>query len=523
MTIRPSASQATSTPELTGADQPSAPQRTPRKAYVETYGCQMNQSDGELMQGVLAAHGYEITHSPEGADVVLVNTCAIREHAEQRVIGRVGELSRLKREKPDLVIGVTGCMAQRLGTQLLEKAPYVDLVMGPDGYRSLASVIEEIGSDSRHGAQVVAVAPVTDDVPATGNGFPARGEVGVSAPGQRARRALPVLDAAATEYMDDGRVAVLAFDADEHYEGIPIRRAAGVSAWVSVQRGCDHRCTYCIVPYVRGPEKNRDPAMVLREVRDVAEQGITEVTLLGQTVNSYVHGDWSFARLLREVARVDGIRRVRFMSPHPRDVTPELVEVMATEPHVCRQLHLPAQSGSDRVLKRMVRRYTVDEFLSKVEMVRTAMPDIALSTDIIVAFPGETDDEYEATLDLMRAVRFDDAYLYRYSLRDGTPATRLPEEQFIPDDVAQSRLERLIELHRDIQAQINREEVGSTVEVLVERAAKSAGDMLGRTERNKVVAFPGGASLIGKYLSVRVTSTTGATFRGRLLEAAAVA
>ncbi|HEU5210788.1 MAG TPA: MiaB/RimO family radical SAM methylthiotransferase [Longimicrobiales bacterium] len=524
MTIRPSASQTTSTPELTGVDRPSAPQRTPRKAYVETYGCQMNQSDGELMQGVLAAHGYEITHSPEGADVVLVNTCAIREHAEQRVIGRVGELSRLKREKPDLVIGVTGCMAQRLGTQLLEKAPYVDLVMGPDGYRSLATVIEEIGSESERGARAVAVSQESDDAVAEETGEPLpTGTLGVSAPGQRARRALPVLDAAATEYMDDGRVAVLAFDADEHYEGIPIRRAAGVSAWVSVQRGCDHRCTYCIVPYVRGPEKNRDPAMVLREVRDVAEQGITEVTLLGQTVNSYVHGDWSFARLLREVARVDGIRRVRFMSPHPRDVTPELVEVMATEPHVCRQLHLPAQSGSDRVLKRMVRRYTVDEFLSKVEMVRAAMPDIALSTDIIVAFPGETDDEYEATLDLMRTVRFDDAYLYRYSLRDGTPATRLPEAQFIPDDVAQSRLERLIELHRDIQSQINREEVGSTVEVLVERAAKSAGDMLGRTERNKVVAFPGGASLIGKYLSVRLTSTTGATFRGRLLEAAAVA
>lgn len=526
MTAHSSTSHATSTPDDSGVAQPP---RAPRRAYVETYGCQMNQSDGELMQGVLAAHGYEITHSPEGADVVLVNTCAIREHAEQRVIGRVGELSRLKREKPDLVIGVTGCMAQRLGTQLLEKAPYVDLVMGPDGYRSLADVIEGIGSE---GGVAVAVATASDADPDrktdAGPG-PAQAFVsadagdGVSAPGQRARRALPVLDAAATEYMDDGRVAVLSFDADEHYEGIPIRRAEGVSAWVSVQRGCDHRCTYCIVPYVRGPEKNRDPAMVLREVRDVAEQGITEVTLLGQTVNSYVHGDWSFARLLREVARVDGIRRVRFMSPHPRDVTPELVEVMATEPHVCRQLHLPAQSGSDRVLKRMVRRYTVDEFMAKVEMVRAAMPDIALSTGIIVAFPGETDEEYEATLDLMRSVRFDDAYLYRYSLRDGTPATRLPQEQFLADDVAQARLTRLIDVHREIQAEINAGEVGSTVEVLVERAAKSAGDMLGRTERNKVVAFPGDASLIGRYMAVRLTSTTGATFRGERSEETLVA
>jgi len=480
----------------------------------------MNQSDGELMQGVLAAHGYEIAHSPEGADVVLVNTCAIREHAEQRVIGRVGELSRLKREKPDLVIGVTGCMAQRLGRQLLEKAPYVDLVMGPDGYRSLASVIDELGSE-RGTDDCITRAPVVVAAPGESSAGAIPDSVeGVSAPGQRARRALPVLDAAATEYMDDGRVAVLAFDADEHYEGIPIRRAEGVSAWVSVQRGCDHRCTYCIVPYVRGPEKNRDPAMVLREVRDVAEQGITEVTLLGQTVNSYAHGDWSFARLLRAVARVDGIRRVRFMSPHPRDVTPELVEVMATEPHVCRQLHLPAQSGSDRVLKRMVRRYTVDEFMSKVEMVRAAMPDIALSTDIIVAFPGETEDEYEATLDLMRNVRFDDAYLYRYSLRDGTPATRLPQEQFIAEHVAQARLTRLIDVHRAIQAEINERAVGNVVEVLVERAAKSRGDMLGRTEHNKVVAFPGDASLIERYLDVRLTSTTGATFRGARVSAA---
>lgn len=520
MTAGTKTQQTTSRTGVSGAG---AQQRAPRKAYVETYGCQMNQSDGELMQGVLAAHGYEITSSPEGADVVLVNTCAIREHAEQRVIGRVGELSRLKREKPDLVIGVTGCMAQRLGTQLLEKAPYVDLVMGPDGYRSLASVIEEIGSRDGHSARRVVVSAATDNASAGSTVSTPNPNLGVSAPGRRARRALPVLDTAATEYMDDGRVAVLEFDADEHYEGIPIRRAAGVTAWVSVQRGCDHRCTYCIVPYVRGPEKNRDPAMVLREVREVAEQGITEVTLLGQTVNSYVHGDWNFARLLREVARVDGIRRVRFMSPHPRDVTPALVEVMATEPHVCRQLHLPAQSGSDRVLKRMVRRYTVDEFMSKVEMVRAAMPDIALSTDIIVAFPGETDEDYEATLDLMRAVRFDDAFLYRYSLRDGTPATRLPKDQFIPDDVAQLRLERLIELHREIQSEINAGEVGATVEVLVERPAKSSGDMLGRTQRNKVVAFPGDASLIGRYLMVRTTSTTGATFRGELLRASAVA
>jgi tRNA-2-methylthio-N6-dimethylallyladenosine synthase len=240
-------------------------------------------------------------------------------------------------------------------------------------------------------------------------------------------------------------------------------------------------------------------------------------------VNSYEHGDWDFPRLLRAVARIDGIRRVRFTSPHPRDVTPELVEVMASEPHVCRQLHLPAQSGSDRVLKRMLRRYTVDAFLEKVELVRAAMPDIALSTDIIVAFPGETDAEYQATLDLMRTVRFDDAYLYKYSAREGTPATRLPTEQFVDAAVAQDRLERIIALHREIQSEINHAEVGRELEVLVERRAKSAGDMLGRTDRNKVVAFPGRDDLVGRYLTVRLTATTGATFRGMRIDTRAVA
>jgi tRNA-2-methylthio-N6-dimethylallyladenosine synthase len=287
-----------------------------------------------------------------------------------------------------------------------------------------------------------------------------------------------------------------------------------VNAWVPVQRGCDHRCTYCIVPYVRGPEKNRSPEHVLAEVRGIAEQGVTEVTLLGQTVNSWRHGDWLFPRLLREVARVDGIRRVRFTSPHPNDVTPELVEVMATEPAVCGQLHLPVQSGHDRTLKRMLRRYTVATYLEKVRLVRDAVPGIALSTDVIVAFPGETDEEYEATLELMREVRFDDAFLYRYSPRDGTPATRLPAAQFVAADVGQERLQRLIDLHRSIQNEINAAEVGRTVEVLVERRAKSEGDMLGRADSYKVVAFPGDESLVGRYLHVRLTATTGATFRG---------
>ena len=462
--------------------------QTPRKkAYVETYGCQMNVSDGELMQGVLAAAGYDIVARPDEADVVLVNTCAIREHAEQRVIGRVGELYRLKAERPDVVIGVTGCMAQRLGNQLLERAGYVDLVMGPDGYRTLPEVLAQLRPKF------------------------------VEQPVDRAtRRALPVLanGAAATTKSGNDRLSVLELREDENYEGLEVRRTSQVSAWVPVQRGCDYRCTYCIVPYVRGNEKNRAPEQVLDEVRAIAASGITEVTLLGQTVNSWNHGDWRFPRLLREVARIDGIRRVRFTSPHPNDFTPDLVDVMASEPHVCKQLHLPVQSGHDRTLKRMLRRYTVDEYREKIRMVRAAIPEIALSTDVIVAFPGETDAEYEATLDLMREMRYDDAYLYKYSLREGTPATRLPADQFLPDDIAQARLAQLIDVHREIQADINGKELGRTMEVLVERVAKSSGDMLGRGDNNKVVAFPGDIDLLNRYVRVQLTGTTGATFRG---------
>jgi tRNA-2-methylthio-N6-dimethylallyladenosine synthase len=466
----------------------------------------MNVSDGELMQGILAEGGYDIALRPEDADVILVNTCAIREHAEQRVVGRVGDLSRVKRDRPEVVIGVTGCMAQRLGNKLLEQASYVDLVMGPDAYRGLPQVLAGLRPGILPGFVV------------TGQNVSAETSQQNLYATSEQRRALPVLGAAAA---NAPRVSVLEFSPEENYEGLAQRRASGMTAWVTVQRGCNHRCTYCIVPYVRGDEKNRDAAHVLAEVRGLAEQGISEVILLGQTVNSYQAGDYSFARLLREVARVDGIRRVRFTSPHPNDVSPELIEVMATEPTVCKQLHLPAQSGHNRTLKRMVRRYTVEKYLEIVRDVRAAIPSIALSTDIIVAFPGETDVEYEATLDLMREVRFDDAFLYKYSLRDGTPATRLPVTDHIPDDVAQDRLERLISLHRQIQHSISTAELGRTYEVLVERAARSTGDLLGRTDGYKVVAFPGDESLIGSYMQVRMLQTSGSTFRGVAVDAPA--
>ena len=314
------------------------------------------------------------------------------------------------------------------------------------------------------------------------------------------------------------QLAVLQLDMDENYQGLEQRRADGPSAWVPVQRGCDHRCTYCIVPYVRGGEKNRSATEVLAEIRSLADQGVTEITLLGQTVNSYVWQDVPFPELLRRVARVDGIRRVRFTSPHPRDVNEELLDVMATEQAVCEQLHLPAQSGNNRTLKRMLRRYTVETLLEKVEMVRAAVPDIALSTDIIVAFPGETDEEFHDTLDLMRTVRFDDAFTYKYSLRDGTPATRLPDTDFIEPTEAQARLAELIAVSRQIQNEINTSEVGRIEEVLIEHEGRDPGQIRGRTRRNKVVVFDGDAARIGAYTHARLERTTGATFVGSEVE-----
>ena len=450
-----------------------------RRAYVETYGCQMNISDGELMEGVLASNGYVIVATPDEADVVLINTCAIREHAEKRVLGRVAQLNGLKHERPDMVIGVTGCMAQRLGETLLEQAPYVDLVMGPDGYRGLPRTLASL--ERR------------------------RGSLGP----QQSKRG--------------PQLAVLDLSLGENYQGLEQRRGEGPTAWLPIQRGCNHRCTFCIVPYVRGTEKNRVASEILQEVRRLVETGVSEVTLLGQTVNSYEWGDWRFPRLLSEVARIDGIERVRFTSPHPNDVTPELVDVMAAEAAVCEQLHLPAQSGSNRTLKRMLRRYTVEKLLEKVELVRRAIPDVALSTDVIVAFPGESDDEYEDTLDLMRTVRFDEAFTYKYSPRDGTPATKFPREDFIDPDLAQARLEGLIDVSRAIQAEINAREVGRVERVLIERKGRREGQILGRTRRNKVVVFDGEPARVGEYTMVQLQTTTGATFAGREVEEPALA
>src|SRR5467141_1112925 len=423
-----------------------------RRVYIETYGCQMNVSDSELMFGVLGREGYVRTEDPAEADVLLVNTCAVRDHAEQRVLGRMGELKRYKR--PGDVLGVVGCMAQRLGPKLLERVPQVDLVIGPDGYRGLPELIAHAQAGER--------------------------------------------------------VADVAFNEWEHYEDVPPVRGNPFSAFVTVQRGCDYRCTFCIVPMTRGPERSRKLADVVREVTDLARGGTTEVTLLGQTVNSYNDGAHDFADLLRAVGAVAGVRRLRFTSPYPTDFTDGVVAAMAETPAVCEHVHLPVQSGSSRVLKRMLRRYDRDRYLEVVAALRGAVPGITLTTDIIVGFPGETEEDFQDTLSLVEQVEFDDAYTFKYSPREGTPATRLKDA--VPDSVSGERLERLVAAVRAIARRRNVALVGSTHEVLVEGRAKRGELLQGRTRTNKVALIAGPDSWIGGYRDVRFTGTTGSTF-----------
>jgi tRNA-2-methylthio-N6-dimethylallyladenosine synthase len=428
--------------------------------YVETYGCQMNVSDSELMLGKLAAHGYEAVDGPDGADVILVNTCAIRDHAEQRVIGRLGELRR--NMKPGAIVGVTGCMAQRLGPLLLDKARHVSVVIGPDGYRALPALID------------------------------------------RARRG--------------ERTIATTFDLEEHYEDFQPRRFDKVKAWIPVQRGCDYRCTYCIVPTTRGPERSRRLADVMREVHAVADEGMTEVVLLGQTVNSYHDGEFDFADLVRAVGAVPGIKRLRFTSPHPNDFTDRVIAALAEVNAVCEHVHLPMQSGSDRVLKRMLRRYTRDGYLECVAKLRAAIPGLSVTTDVIVGFPGETDEDFEETLAVVRDVGFADGFTFKFSPRDGTPATRMPAELTVPDEVASERLARLVETIRGISRARNLGQLGKRWEVLVEKEARRGAELVQtRTRDFKTVLVPGDASMLGQYLTVELTGTTGSTFTGQIV------
>src|SRR6266571_3479076 len=398
------------------------------RIYIETYGCQMNVSDSELMLGVLGREGYVRTDDPADADVMLVNTCAVRDHAEQRVLGRMGELKRHKR--PGDVLGVVGCMAQRLGPELLQRVPQVDLVVGPDGYRGLPALI-------------------------------ARARAGE-------------------------RAAEVEFKSWEHYEDVPPVRGRRISA------------------------------DVVREVEGLAAQGTTEVTLLGQTVNSYTDGTHDFADLLRTVGAVAGVRRVRFTSPYPTDFTDRVLAAMAETRAVCEHVHLPVQSGSSRVLKRMLRRYSRERYLEVVAALRAAVSGLALTTDIIVGFPGEPEADFAETLSLVEDVDFDDAFTFKYSVREGTPAVRIKDH--IAEELKAERLERLIAVVRRVARARSMALVGTAQEVLVEGRARRGDLLQGRTRTNKVVLLEGPAAWVGTYRRVRLTGTSGTTFTAWPLE-----
>jgi tRNA-2-methylthio-N6-dimethylallyladenosine synthase len=378
-----------------------------KKVWIETYGCQMNVADTELMYGGLLNSGYTIAEKLDEADVILLNTCAVREKAEERIYGRASQLLRFKYTKPDLVLGITGCMAEHLKDKITERAPYVDLIVGPDSYRRLPDLLSQAGGGD------------------------------------------PVID--------------VRLDKGETYDGMTPARGEGVSGWVTIQRGCDKFCTFCIVPYTRGRERGTPPREVLRQARELAGMGYSQITLLGQTVNSYVYEDIDFADLLRSVAQIEGLNRIRYTSPYPIDFSEKLIRTLAELDNVPNYLHLPVQSGADSMLDRMRRGYSVADFRKIVDSLRTHMPDIAISTDIIVGFPDETDAEFQATLDLVREVEFDFSFMFAYSERDGTYASKkIPDT--IPEPLKKERLQELIRLQEEIGLKKYQRLVGKTAD-----------------------------------------------------------
>lgn len=450
--------------------------------HISTYGCQMNVHDSEVMAGLLEDLGYARASEPEQADLVLLNTCCVRETAEERILGRLGELQRLKAANPDLVLVVAGCLGQEAGAaeRIARRARKVDVIMGTHSLHRLPQLLDEVASRRRAGSPETVI-----DV----GGASAR-------PG-------------------------------EIVEGLAIRRERGVRAWVTIMYGCDNFCSYCIVPYVRGRERSRLPEDVRREVEGLVTDGFREVMLLGQNVNAYGRdlppgAGRSFAELLTEIDSVPGLARIRYTTSHPRDFGEAIIEAVAASPRVCENFHLPVQSGSTCILKAMNRGYTREGYLALLERIRRRVPGAAFSTDIIVGFPGETDKDFEDTLDLVRQARFASAFTFAYSPRTGTPAAQAEDQ--VPDDVKQARLEVLIRLQNEISLAQNRGEVGGEVSVLVEgEAEKRPGHAAGRSRTNKLVVFAvgeGGASevsrLIGREVPVRVEKATTWSLEGRL-------
>ncbi len=439
----------------------------PLHYHIVTYGCQMNVHDSEKLSGMLVHMGYEWTDELERADLILFNTCCVREHAEMRVYGNVGALRPMKENNPDLIIGVCGCMMQQkeVSSFIAKRFSFVDLIFGTHNLHSFPELLWK----AIHSRETI----------------------------------YEIFD-------DEGRIV----------EDIPIQRKEGSSAWVTIMYGCNNFCTYCIVPYVRGRERSRMPSHIQQEVEALAAEGYKEVTLLGQNVNSYgkdLKDGMSFAELLRSLNNIEGLERIRYMTSHPKDLSDDLINVIAKCKRVCKHLHLPVQSGSNRILDKMNRKYSREAYIDLVERIRKAVPGIALTTDIIVGFPGETEDDFHETLDLVRKVRFDAAFTFMYSKRTGTKAAAMEEQ--INDDIKKERLAKLIHLQNSITKEINQEYIGRIVEVLVEGYSKKDAEKLtGRTETGKTVNFPGNESSIGKLVSVRIKKAKTFVLEGEVIE-----
>jgi tRNA-2-methylthio-N6-dimethylallyladenosine synthase len=440
-----------------------APAASAPRVYVETYGCQMNIADSDLIGSVLCDAGYATADRADDADVIVVNTCAVREKAEDRVLARASELGALKRKRPGTVLAIVGCMAEHLKEGLASRAPSVDVIAGPDSYRRLPDLLAQIRARA---TAIAAPAPIVD----------------------------------------------IKLDKAETYEGLSGAVGGdGVSGFVTIQRGCDKFCTFCVVPFTRGRERGASPREVLRQVRELADAGYREVVLLGQTVNSYRWEDVTFAQLLRAVARIDGIERVRFTSPYPVDFTDDVIAALADEPKLCKYVHLPVQSGSDAVLDRMRRGYRVDDYRAIIAALRRAMPGIAISTDLLTGFSGETDADHQATLALMRELRFDSAFMFAYSERDLTFAARkLPDD--VPPAVKQRRLAEIVALQEQISADVFAGHVGRRERVLVHGPSKrDPSQLMGRTDGFKTVILPSGLGTIGELVDVTIERATMAT------------
>lgn len=432
------------------------------KVYIETYGCQMNLADSEIIMGILQNSGYSITQQMEDANVVFLNTCSIRDHAEQRIYGRLGNLKMIKSSKPDLIVGVLGCMAERLRTDLVEEKKIVDIVVGPDEYRRIPEFI---------------------DVAFNG-----------------------------------GKGIGVRLSRTETYDDIMPYREDGLHAWIAIMRGCDKFCTFCVVPFTRGRERSRPLQSIVSEIEQLSLRGFREVTLLGQNVNSYLDEQNDFADLLAACAVVDRRIRIRFTTSHPQDFLDKLIYTIAEHPNICSYIHLPVQSGSNKILEAMNRTYTVDHYLKSIEKAREIIPGVSFSTDIIAGFPTETEEDHQMTLELMKQVRYDGAYMFKYSAREGTKAYKMGDD--VSDEVKSRRLQEIISLQQQISFEINQTLLNNEEIILVEGFSRKSNDFLsGRTDSNKVVIIPFDEKIKeGSYAKVKIVRATHATLFGEFIE-----